>query len=559
MQVEGAKHPGNHLAIFVTSLLTPLILYFCRHFDDNRLTSWKWVFDLISLYPMILFWGASLIIAWFVSRFSFYEKRKPLALFAAAFILAVFFWSEPEVIVDASRYFTQAKFLKMHGIGYFAKNWGTGISAWTDLPLVPFLYGLVFRVLGEFRILIQLLNSVFFALTVVLTYHLGRVLWDEDVGFWGGLLLLGFPYLYTQVPLLLVDVATMFFFMLAVVSWVNVLEKGGTARIIQAGLTLFLFFFVKYSSVMMFSVIPVIFVYYLVQHPAKTIKRGAPAGLLAALLIGGLFFYYKDVLIFQLDFLLEYQKPGLKSWSESYVSTFLFQAHPFIILASLYAFIAAARKADFKYIIVSLLFVMFVIMGVKRIRYTLPIFPMVSLMAAYGLAEFKNRALIKHLIFSIIGISFITAYVGFLPLLKNLGIQNLQAAGKYLNTAPAQNVKVISLAAEGAVVNPDIAVPMLDIYTGKSLWYEVTPKSKEALERARTSPLRFTWEYQVPEFYTPKNEAKDAEALVVISDNENPALPASLESKLLSYPVRKTFQRSSHIFRHQTFVSVYHK
>jgi 4-amino-4-deoxy-L-arabinose transferase-like glycosyltransferase len=553
------KHAGFHLLIFVMSLLTPFMLYLGRHLDDNRLTSWKWVFDHVSLSRQALFWGAALVIAWFTSWFSFYEKRKPLVLFAAAFILAAFFWSEPEVIVDASRYFTQAKFLKVYGAGYFTKNWGDSIFAWTDLPLVPFFYGLVFRFLGEHRILIQILNTVFFSLTAVLTYYLGRVLWDEDVGFWGGLLLLGFPYLYTQVPLFLVDVATMFFFMLTVVSCVYALEKGGAGRIILAGFAVFLLFYAKYSSWMMLTVIPLIFVYFLLKNPGRTIKRGGAAGFLAAVLIGGLFLYYKDIFAGQLDLLMQYQKPGLKSWSESYVSTFLFQAHPFIITAALFSFVAAARKADLKYILVSFLFVLFVVLQVKRIRYTLPIFPMIALMAAYGLAEIQNKGLIKHVVFSIIGISFAVAYGGYLPLLKSLGVQNLQAAGKYLNTAPAGNVRVISLAGQEAVVNPDVVIPMLDIYTSKNLRYEEAPKSAEVLERAMTSPLRFTWEYPTPEFYSLGTNEKDADGLVVISDSQNQILPEAIENIILQYPVRKIFQQSSHIFQHQTFVTVYHK
>ena len=559
MNGESNKQTGYHLLIFIMSLLTPLALYLCRHLDDNRLTSWEWAFDRADPSRLIILGGAALGGAWIASRFSFYEKRKSLVLFAAAFIPSAFFWSEPEVIVDASRYFTQAKFLKVFGVGYFAKNWGETIFAWTDLPLIPFLYGLVFRTLGEHRMLVQLLNTTFFSLTVVLVYHLGRILWDEDVGFWGGLLLLGFPYLYTQVPLFLVDVATMFFFMLAVVSCVFALEKGGTVRISLAGFALFFFFYAKYSSWMMLTVIPVIFVCFLFKNPGSTVKRGVAAGFLAALLIGGLFLFYKDVFVGQLSFLLEYQKPGLKSWSESYVSTFLFQAHPFIITAALFSMIAAARKADFKYVIISFLFFLFVVMQVKRIRYTLPIFPMIALMAAYGLAELQNRAAIKQVVFSVVGFSFVVAFAGFLPLLKSLGVQNLQAAGQYLNTVSAQNVWVISLTGEEAVVNPDIAVPMLDIYTSKRLQYEVPFKSPEVLERARTSSLRFTWEYQTPEFYSLEAGEKDADVLVVISDIQDKALPAAIENKIQHYPVRKIFQQTSQIFQHQTFVAVYHK
>ena len=226
MKSNREKNVEQQVFIFILSLATPFALYLNRHLDDNRLTSWNWVFDFAAPFrigPMLIM---ALIFAWLLSLASLYERSKPLVLFMAAFAMASAFWSGPEVIVDASRYFTQAKQLSVYGIGYFAEQWGREIFAWTDLPLVPFLYGLIFKFLGEQRIFIQILNTFFYAATVVLTYQLGKILWDEDMGFRSGLLLLGFPYLYTQVPLMLTDVPTMFFFMLAVCQCCC-LKKGG--------------------------------------------------------------------------------------------------------------------------------------------------------------------------------------------------------------------------------------------------------------------------------------------------------------------------------------------
>jgi hypothetical protein len=91
--------------------------------------------------------------------------------------------------VDASRYFTQAKHLELYGVKYFVSEWGKDINAWTDMPLVPFLYGVVFSIFGETRIYIQILNTTFFSLTAVLTFELGKILWDEETGFFAGVLL----------------------------------------------------------------------------------------------------------------------------------------------------------------------------------------------------------------------------------------------------------------------------------------------------------------------------------------------------------------------------------
>jgi hypothetical protein len=180
-------------------------------------------------------------------------------------------------------------------------------------------------------------------------------------------------------------------------------------------------------------------------------------------------------------------------------------------------------------------------------------------MAAYGIGAIQNKALKKHIVFSIVGTSFVVAFIGFLPLLKSLGVQNLQLSGKYLNTISAAGVEVLSFAAEDAVVNPDLGVPGLDIYTDKNLFYEKKEISAQTMERAQTSPLRFTWEYPLPEYYSLAQEDKNIDALVIISDDPVRPLPKSVENKILQYPVRKIFQQSSNIFQHQTYITVYHK
>ena len=505
---------------------------------------------------IILF--VALVMAWFASMFSIRVKAKPLVLFLLSFTLASCFWSEPEVIVDAARYFTQAKHLKIYGTGFFAEQWGRSIFAWTDLPLVPFLDGMLFRLFGENRIVVQIMNSTCYSMTVVLTYQLGRTLWDEDVGFWGGILILGFPYLYTQVPLMLVDVPTMFFFMLAAVSCINALQKGGKTRIVAAALALFLIFYVKYSSWVLLSVIPVIYIYFMFQNPVATIRRGGTLALLACLFIGILFFLYRDIFAGQIRFLMEYQKPGLNRWSESYVSTFFFQIHPYITVAALFSLIVAVSRKDFRFVIVSFLVLLFLFMQVKRIRYTLPVFPMIALMAAYGFRELQNRNVLKHLIFSLVVTSFIVAFAGFLPLLKGLGVQNLQSAGRYLNSLSAADAEVFTFAEKNAVVNPELGVPVLDIYSDKKLYYVKKPIAPAILEKTQNSSLRFTWEYPMPQYYLPGQRNITTDALVVISDTPGRTNP-DLEKKTAGYPFSKTFQQSSYIFQHQTFVTVYHK
>ena len=247
----------------------------------------------------------------------------------------------------------------------------------------------------------------------------------------------------------------------------------------------------------------------------------------------------------QLGFLVEYQKPGLSRWGESYISTFLFQIHPFITAAALFAIFAAVRKIDFRFLIVSFLLFLFLFLQVKRIRYTMPIFPMFALMAAYGMGEIQNRKVMKHVVFSVVGASFVLAYMGFLPFLKTLGVRNLQAAGHYVNSIPGTNVEVVSFAGDNAVVNPATAVPILDIYTQKMLVYEYEPVTPEVLERVKSTPLRFTWELPLPRYYSPSPGFKNINALVIISGDPDLSMPQDLQNMASLYPFQKRFDQSS--------------
>ena len=162
------------LFIFLLNLLIFFILFVFRSLDDNRLTSWKWVFADIHIAPILAILIPGLILAYALSKTSHLE-RNPIYLLLISFFLAAIFWKVPEVIIDASRYFTQAKHLNEYGIAYFLDEWGRDIMAWTDLPAVPLLYGLVYKFFGEYRFVIQVFTTLLFSMTVGLTYLIGNL------------------------------------------------------------------------------------------------------------------------------------------------------------------------------------------------------------------------------------------------------------------------------------------------------------------------------------------------------------------------------------------------
>ncbi len=549
----------KYFSLFIASLLllvTPFALFLFRSLDDNRLTSWKWVFAAIDLTYIVPIFVLGLILAYVLARIPFWE-RSPLFLFLSSFLVATFFWREPEVIVDASRYFTQAKHLEVYGIGYFFGEWGRTILAWTDLPLVPFLYGLIFTLFGEQRFFIQLFTTLLFSLTVVLTHMIGKTLWSDDIGFWGGLLLLGIPYLITQPPLMLVDIPTMFFLILSVFTFIKALSRGGLGSILFASIALFLAFFSKYSTWLWLSVLIIIFLVYLRMEPRKTLKRGGVIALLSLFLVLAAILLNYDVVSDQIRLLLSYQHPGLRRWGESFVSTFFYQTHPLITIAALYSIYVALKKKDFNYLIISYLICLVILLQIKRIRYIIPLFPMFTLMASYGLREMRNKQIKKFLMFGIIVSSLLLAKLAYLPFLQTMSDINIKNGGKFLNSLEVTDIQVYTLPQTNSVINPAVSVPLLDVFTTKRITYLPDFHIPSAWMKVETSPLRFTWEYKNPEYYA--NKQNDGEkAVVVISSTPDQALPEHIQQTVNKYYNSEAFKTSSVVFRYTTLVTVYY-
>jgi len=553
----------NYFLISAVFLLAFITLFLLRGIDDNSLFSWAWALDRVDASRIYFLLVAGLIISAFLARTAIPDNYQIPFLAVLSFAVILPFWKESEIIVDASRYFTQAKHLEVYGIGYFLKEWGRTILAWTDMPLVPFLYGMIFKLFGENRIFIQLFTTVLFSLTVVLTSLIGKTLWNRETGFSAGLLLLGIPYLLAQVPLMLVDVPTMFFLTLAIYTYLDALNKGGAARIVCSVVTIVLTMLSKYSVWFMLSVlIVVLIVYAMVRAGSKDrrpLLRGAIILLMAAAVMGAILLTKFDVFSEQVILLLEYQKPGLDRWGESFHSTFLFQMHPLITLSALVSLAVALRKRDASYAIISWLVLLIVLFGIRRIRYTLPVFPMLTLMAGYGLQVIKRDELRRFILFSTVTTSLVIGIFAFLPLAESMSVANLKHAGEYLNTLDAGEIEVITLFSKEPVVNPAVAVPLIDLFTNKQIRYHYQPEDFPPREEIEQSSLRFTWAYRNPTYYIAKPDAFLNVPVVIISDASNDPLPKPAAQRLEGYRLSESFNTSEKIFRYIVGVRIYQK
>ena len=555
---SGVKRvPLTHAVVLLLSLAAFLTLFVFRAQDDNRLTSWQWVFtdaDVFRITPILV---VGLLLAYALATVPLPRHRPASVLFVLSFAVAALSWTEPEVIVDTARYFTQAKHVELYGVGYFLTEWGGQISAWTDLPLVPLLYGLIFSLFGENRIFIQVFTTLLFSGTVVLTYLIGKTLWDEAVGVYAGALLLGMPYLLAQVPLMLVDVPTMFFLTLAVFMTIHALEHGGTRLVMLAALAVALAFWTKYSTWLMLSVLPVVFLARHWNGPRSVWLRAGALTAASGVLIGTVLLLNLDVILRQLELLQSYQAPGLRRWGESFTSTFLFQIHPFISGAALFSAYAAYKHRDARYAIILWLPLLLVLMEIKRIRYLLPMFPMLALMASYGLREIQDGAVRKYVVLCTVASSVVIMVFGFLPFAQQASAANLKQAGAYLDSLELDRVEVIALPQLHALVNPAVSVPILDLFTSRRLVVRHDSGAAPAAQTLAKSSLRFTWEYRNPAYYAAGTDAPVDSAVVVIASDPAQLLPASVGRRLQGYRLSREFVVSENVFGYRTLVQVY--
>lgn len=547
------------VAVLVTllNILAILFLYTLRQVDDNRLTSWQWLMDGQQVFILSLMLTGILLFCWHI-RVNALRINAPLGLFLLAFLTGMVFWTEPEVIIDSARYFTQAKYLSEYGVIYFIREWGNSITSWTDLPLVPLIYGFVFKIFGESRLVIQLVTLSMFAGTIVLTYYIGKTLWDEMTGFYGGVLLLGMPFLLTQVPLMLVDVPSMFFLTLAVWTTLQVIRQGSIYWIVLAAISITMAMLSKYSVWLMLSVLPVLLLtchHFNWQLDAKRLMWVLYG---TGLLLAPFIILKIDLLLAQLQLLSAYQLPGLRRWQESQLSTFFFQIHPFISLAALASVYHAIHQRDWHYLPIVWMWLLIFIVGINRSRYVIIALPMLALMAAYAIRLIRNHEIRHYLLLSIVMTSLVLGIGAYRPFLQSTSATNLQAAGRFLDQLNVDAVEVIVLPQINSTINPLVSIPALDLFTHQKLVYQpaanpISPQDKQALS---TSPLRFSWEFKLPDFYRDNGWATN-KAIAVIASHPRQTLPQNIRQRLTDYQVSARFTRTEGVFRYRTDVTVY--
>jgi len=232
--------------------------------------------------------------------------------------------------------------------------------------------------------------------------------------------------------------------------------------------------------------------------------------------------------------------------------------HPFITIAALYSLYAAFKKRDLKFLIISWLMFLIVILEIRRSRYVMVLFPMLALMASYGLQMVKEMELRKCIVSCAVASSLAVAVFAYLPFLQSMGAVNFRDAGRALNSSDVERVIVFTIPSSETVVNQAVGVPVLDLFAGKKISYYHDENYALPLEKIEKSPLRFTWVYKNPEYYDVKSEdAALNSAIAVISNAPLEELPDHLKNKVKGYREAGVFKTTTGIFRYSPVVTIY--
>jgi hypothetical protein len=546
------------LGVAFAAIMVFFLQYIFRSLDMGTLTSWRWVFGQAApagLIPVLL---SAVLLALLSAGIDLPEKYPALFLFALSFGSCLPFLDGPEVMIDAARYFLQAKYLSIYGIKDFLREWGHEVTAWTDLPLVPFMYGVLFTLTGEGKAGIVIGNALLYSLIPVLTFLAGSRLWDRSTGFLAGLLTMASPYLFTQVPWLLVDMHTTLFLLLAIVAFLYQLEHGGLCWSLISGLSIVLALLCKFSTwPMLPGALGIIFLSNLADRPQATINRSAAVAAVVILLLGILYYWKGAVIIQQIRFLRTYQLAGLQRWREGYLSALVFQTHPFLVLAALAGVCRAFINRDRKMLFMGWFVILVFFLDLQRVRYLLPLLPYLALAGGYGLHGLKSRRVRRFIVYCGVLSSFVVAVWVYKPFLARTSMVNLRDAGEFLDTLSAEAVEVFCLPQENSVGNTSMAVPILDLYTDKMLYQPQPWTNDGGLERAKNTSLRFSWEINQPVFYRNERYKSMELPLVIIAGGPVTRMPSILEKDYPSARLLRQFTKTTSVFRYQTFVSIF--
>jgi 4-amino-4-deoxy-L-arabinose transferase-like glycosyltransferase len=196
------------------------------------------------------------------------ERRWIFCLCVIALIAGASYAFNQNAWGDEGRSFRVAQTLAAEGLeaSYLDSGWLRNRHP----PLMPLVYGLTVNLVGANLFSMRLVSVVFMAATLVVTYLIGRKLYDRDTGFLAPLFLLSFPLVIRLGASAMMDMQVAFFFSLALLLVLYLPKKPSFWLSALIGLVIGLGLLTKY---MMFLIFVVLLTYVIFNAHYRKLKR----------------------------------------------------------------------------------------------------------------------------------------------------------------------------------------------------------------------------------------------------------------------------------------------
>lgn len=326
------------------------------------------------------------------------ETRILLLLGLMLGILLIYFAAQQRVwTFDEEGNLRAAAAVAKDGIGALFENYDR--RPWLGKqhpPLVPIIYGLAMNLLGTSQLAGRTVTVLFALGNGLLTYLIGRRLFDRQTALLGGLLLFSFPLVFRLGAAAMVETALTFFFALTVLFTLRFAEKPSVGRLLLVGLTIGAGLLSKYTMVF---VLPLVFGIIVVQRSfGQAVRYFGVMGIVGAVLLTGWLLFANQLDVLQRQMVTIWEYAGLVLTNE-YGRRVLFESMtnrlpsglgvynlPLLALGTVFV-LNRRKKADLILLIWILSVWLPLSLTLPDHRYFLPSFPALALLAGLGLRQ----------------------------------------------------------------------------------------------------------------------------------------------------------------------------
>lgn len=436
-------------AITLLNLLAYHLLLKYKIFDETMLFSWNWMVNYLNIKLfftlLILFSITSMLIA----RIDFKVKEKPFLIFVfiLAFLLSSFTWSAPTPNPDIAEFYGVAKYIKLHGIFDYLKSFGTSeLAGYRFHSLLPII-GLAFRYFGESPFVVHLIMSAIYAFIPVLTFLLSKNIFNKKIACISSLLTISIPIMLIQSSMFLVDVATVFAVLLALLTFYEFLHKKKLYYYPLTVLVLLFALTIKRPAILFLLLSMIVLFIHVIRTNKSKLKHVSMKSFIIFYIVFviALSFIFLKLNFFSDQLALDLSSANISGNPNHYVGSlsYFFQIQPLMLICFLIFLVLFAFKPKVSYLfLIAWIIFPFIFITGTTLRYMMPAFPGIAISAAILISKFK-KPVITFLVSLFILSSTLIFVMGYLPLANNEFYDStIKDSADYVNSLDIDTVGV---------------------------------------------------------------------------------------------------------------------